>query len=138
MSTLSPREIIRDFYSRDFLTDRTVIPTFFDPKIRILWNSSDGLTIMDLDSIKLFFEGIRASYTDLRVEISHLLAQRNFVTVRHKYYVRTFENQDEEVGVAHFIAIWELQDNKIIRGHLISQPASEKDDTSKGYEVIKV
>lgn len=138
MKNLSPKEVIRNFYSRDFLNDRTILKEFFDDEVNLMWNSSDGLTIMDLQDLKEFFEGIRASYTDLRIEISHLLAQRDFVTVRHKYYVRTFENPEEELGIAHFMVIWELRGGKIIRGHMISQPASSKDDTSKGYETIKV
>ena len=138
MKNQSPKDIIRSLYSRDLLNDRTILKDFFNDNISLMWNSSDGLTIMNLENLREFFEGMRASYTELRIEISHLLAQRNFVIVRHKYYVRTFENPEEELGIAHFMVIWEINDGKIIRGHMISQPASSKDDTSKGYETIKV
>lgn len=134
----SPKEIIKDFYSKPILEDRTVLKSFFDQNVEVTWNSSNGLTVLDFGSIFELFEGIRKSYTDLRVEISHILSDENFVTVRHKYYVKTFENPDEEIGIAHFIAIWELSDDKIIRGHIISQSASKKDEKPFSYEPIRV
>lgn len=134
----SSKEVIRDFYERDLLNDKHLIEDFFHQDVCIYWNGSEGLTIMDKSDLKSFFDNINKSYSELRVEISHLLAQRNFVTVRHNYYVRTFENVDEEIGAAHFMVIWELQDNKIIRGHLISQLASKNGDFGKSFETIKV
>jgi len=134
----SSREIIRDFYQRDLLNDNQLIKDFFHKDISIYWNGSEGLTIMNINDLESFINSIKKSYAELRVEISHLLAQRNFVTVRHNYYVRTYENIDEEIGVAHFMAIWELKDGKIIRGHLITQPASKNGDFRKGYEAVKI
>ena len=49
-----------------------------------------------------FFSEIKRTYFDLRLEVSHLLADDNHVTIRYKYYVRTIENPDEELGIASF------------------------------------
>ena len=53
-------------------------------------------------------------------------------------YIRTIENPDEELGIAHFISIWEVKDGKLYRGHQVSQPAMDKDDTNGSYHKIKV
>jgi hypothetical protein len=132
------KEVVKQFYQSDLLKDTTILSTFFHPEIELIWNSNDGLTIMHYKELQDFFDEIRRTYCDMRVQVSHLLQDDNFVTVRYKYYIRTIENPDEELGIAHFIAIWELKDGKFIRGHQVSQPVTDKDDTSDSYEKVKV
>lgn len=134
----SAKDIVRSFYKSDILKDKTVLERFFHKDLILIWNSVDGLTIMNYDDIVEFFTEIRRSYNDLRVEISHLLQDDNHITIRYKYYVRTIENPDEELGIAHFIAIWEVKDDKLYRGYQVSQPVTDKDDTSESYHRVKV
>ncbi|MCG2418848.1 nuclear transport factor 2 family protein [Aequorivita sp. F47161] len=132
------KEIVRDFYRSDILRDETVMERFFHPDLVLIWNSADGLSIMNYDDIVKFFGEVRRSYNDLRVEISHLLADDKHVTIRYKYYIRTMENPDEELGIAHFIAIWEVKDEMLYRGYQVSQPVTDKDDTTESYHRVKV
>lgn len=132
------KEIVRNFYLSDILHDDSVLKRFFHPELVLIWNSSDGLTIMHYDDIVKFFTEIRKTYHDLRVEVSHLLQDDDHVTVRYKYYVRTIENPDEELGISHFIAIWEVKDQKMYRGYQVSQPVTDKDDTNESYHKVKV
>ncbi len=102
------------------------------------WNSTEGLTIMHQKEIVDTFEEISRTYEELRIEVSHVLEDENFVTIRYKYYIRTIENPDEELGIAHFIAIWEIKDGKLYRGHQISQPVMSIDDSNGTYNKVKV
>ncbi len=132
------KEVVRDFYRSDILKDSSVMERFFHPEIVLIWNSPIGLSILQYEELVNFFEEVRRSYQEIRLEVSHLLADGNHVTMRYKYYVRTNENPDEEMGIAHFMAIWEVKDGKIFRGHQISQPVMENDDTHESYHRIKV
>lgn len=132
------KEIVRDFYRSDILGDDTVLERFFHPELVLIWNSAHGLSIMHYDDVVKFFEEVRRSYNDLRVEVSHLLADDNHVTIRYKYYIRTKENPDEELGIAHFIAIFEVKDEKIFRGYQVSQPVTDRDDTTESYHRVKI
>ncbi|MFT7036520.1 MAG: hypothetical protein ACJA2S_005052 [Cyclobacteriaceae bacterium] len=132
------KEVVKGFYKSDLLKDETVLEKYFHPEAILIWNSDDGLTIMHNKDLIAFFKEIRRTYFDLRLEVSHLLADDNHVTIRYKYYVRTIENPDEELGIAHFIAIWEVKDAKLYRGYQISQPVTDNDDTSKSYSKVKV
>ena len=134
----SAKEVVRSFYKSDLLKDETILEKYFHPEAILIWNSDDGLTIMHNEELIAFFLEIRRTYFDLRLEVSHLLADDNHVTIRYKYYVRTIENPDEELGIAHFIAIWEVKDDKLYRGYQISQPVTDNDDTSKSYSKVKV
>jgi len=132
------KEVVKEFYRSDILKDQSVIERFFHPESVLLWNSSNGLTTMHYKELESFFLEVRRSYSDLRLEISHLLADGDHVTIRYKYYVRTMENPDEELGIAHFIAIWEIKDGKIFRGYQVSQPVTDKDDTKESYHRVKI
>lgn len=132
------KEVVRNFYRADILNEPDVLKKFFHPEITLIWNSMDGLTIMNYDDLDAFFSEIRRTYNDLRIEVSHLLQDDQFVTIRYKYYVRTIENPEEELGIAHFIAIWEIKDGQMYRGYQVSQPVTELDDTNESYHKVKI
>ena len=58
-----------------------------------------------------------------------------FVT---KHYVRTIENPEAELGISHFIGIWKINDKIMYRGHHISQPVTDQDDTTESYHKVKL
>lgn len=132
------KEIVRDFYNSDLLKDETILERFFHPDLQLIWNSADGLNILSYNDLKNFLGEVKRSYNDLRIEISHLLADGPHVTIRYKYYIRTMENPDEELGIAHFIGIWEVKDDKIYKGYQVSQPVTENEDTTESYQKVKV
>ncbi|MBT8261504.1 MAG: nuclear transport factor 2 family protein [Bacteroidia bacterium] len=132
------KEIVRSFYKSDILNDDTVLERYMHKDLVLIWNSADGLSIMNYDDLVEFFAEVRRSYNDLRIEVSHLLQDDNHITIRYKYYIRTMENPDEELGIAHFIAIWEVKDDKLYRGYQVSQPVTDKDDTTESYHRVKV
>lgn len=132
------KEVVRNFYKSDILKDESVLSKFFHPEIVLIWNSSDGLSIMHYEDLVDFFNEIKRTYNDLRIEVSHLLEDDDHITIRYKYYVRTMENPDEELGISHFIAIWEVKDDQLYRGYQVSQPVTDKDDTNESYHRVKV
>jgi len=134
----SAKQIVSQFFSSDILNDDNVLTQYFHKDLVLIWNSSDGLTIMNYDDIINFFSEIKRTYNDLRIEISHLLEDDNHVTIRYKYYIRTIENPEEELGISHFIAIWEIKDDKMYRGYQVSQPVTDLDDTAESYHKVKV
>ena len=134
----SAKQIVGQFFSSDILNDNSVLEKYFHKDLVLIWNSSNGLSIMNYDDIIEFFSEIKRTYNDLRIVISHLLEDDNHVTVRYKYYVKTIENPDEELGISHFIAIWEVKDDKLYRGYQVSQPVTDLDDTSESYHKVKV
>lgn len=134
----SAKELVKDFYRSDLLKVEGVLEKFFHEDMVLIWNSANGMSIMHYDDLKSFFSEIKRTYADLRIEVSHILQDDNHVTIRYKYYIKTIENPDEELGIAHFIAIWEVKDDKLYRGYQVSQPVTEQDDTTESYHRVKV
>ena len=135
--SISPKQVVKDFHQANIINDETILENYFHKDLVLIWNSADGLSIMHYDDLIAFFLEIRRTYNDLRIEISHLLQDGNQVTIRYKYYASTLENPEEELGISNFIGIWEVKDDKMYRGHLLSQPVTEMDDTTESYHNLK-
>lgn len=134
----SAKEVVKGFYKLDLLKDDSEFKDYFHPEMELIWNSADGMSIMHFEDLSNFFEEIRRTYHDMRVEISHILSDDDHVTIRYKYYVKTIENSDEELGIAHFISIWQVKDGKLFKGYQVSQPVTENDETTGSYDRVKV
>ena len=127
------KELVEKFY-KEFPD----VDSYLHPDAELFWNSSSGFHRMNYQNIKTMATELSRAYSSLRLETSHLLEEGDRVSIRFTYYVRTIENDDEELPMAHFMAIWEVKDGKIFRGHQISQPVMENDDTHESYHRIKV
>ncbi|MFP2994561.1 nuclear transport factor 2 family protein [Spongiivirga sp. MCCC 1A20706] len=134
----SEKEIVRDFYESDFMHNINVLKNHLHEDCQLHWNSSKGFTILGYDQLVALIEETGKSYESIRGEISHLLQDDNFVTVRYTYIARTIEQPEKERAIAHFITIWEMKDNKMYRGYEMSQLADEDPKNIQSYSQIKV
>lgn len=116
-----PKNIVADFYQTDIVNNKTIMNDFFHPEISLTWNSSDGLTTMNYEDLNAFFNEIRRTYSDLTIEVSHLIPSEEYVTVCYDAK-RILDDSEEEVAIAHFMTLWEVKDGKLYRGYQISQP----------------
>lgn len=123
---MTPKELVKAFYDEDLANDETVIKQYFHKQCQLHWNSSNGFSLLKYDDIVAFFEGVRQTYTKLSFSTTHLLSDGNFVTSRHHAYAQTIEQPNEEILLAHFIAIWEVKDDKLYRCYELSQLADDK------------
>ena len=64
---------------------------------------------------------LKHSYFDLRAQIHDIMSDGDKVMIRYTYYVRTFENTEEELILATFFTIWEVKDGKLFKGVQMSQ-----------------
>ena len=56
-----------------------------------------------------------------KARITHILEDGNIVSLRYSHYVKTIENLKEKMLLTHFMVNWELKNNKLYRGHQMSQ-----------------
>lgn len=114
------KKLVKDFYENFENAGE-----YLHPEAELFWNSTSGFHKMDGAAIDHMAGEITRSFHALRPEVSHLLSEKEVVSIRFTYFVRTIENAEEELPMAHFIAIWEVKDGKLFKGHQISQPADE-------------
>ncbi len=118
---MSAKKIVADFYRTDVLINSELMAAFLHPDILLDWNSSKGFIQMNREDIIGLSLELSKAYIRSKIRISHILAEKNLVSVRYSHYVKTIENPREEMLLAHFITIWEIKDEKLFRGYQMSQ-----------------
>ncbi|MFD2518804.1 nuclear transport factor 2 family protein [Salinimicrobium flavum] len=131
--SLEPKECVEKFYSSDFYRDPETIRKYLHPEAELFWNSSAGFHKLGFQEICDISKELTKSFESLRTDVSHLLADGDMVTIRFTYYVKTIENPDEELPMAHFIAIWQVKDGKMFKGHQISQQADDSPENLDSF-----
>lgn len=115
------KEIVKNFYKSDVLIDSEVMKDFLHPDVIIEWNSSKGFIQLNYDSLLNLSNDLSKAYVRSKVRISHIIEENDLVSVRYSHFVKTIENPREEMLLAHFMAIWQIKDNKLFRGYQMSQ-----------------
>ncbi|WP_029036826.1 nuclear transport factor 2 family protein [Salinimicrobium xinjiangense] len=131
--SLEPKDCVAKFYSSDFHRNPEMLKEYLHPDVQLFWNSSAGFNKLEYSDLEKLSQELSKSFEHLRADISHLLSDGNMVTIRFTYYVRTVENPDEELPMAHFIAIWQVKDEKLYKGHQISQQADDSPENLDSF-----
>lgn len=131
--SLDAKECVERFYTSDFYKNPDTIKDYLHSDVVLFWNSSAGFHKLKFGEISALSKEFTRSFDSLRADISHLLIDGDNVTIRFTYHVRTIENPDEELPMAHFIAIWQMKDGKMFRGHQISQQADDSPENLDSF-----
>lgn len=122
---LEAKECVEKFYTLNFHNKNETIKNYLHPDAELFWNSSTGFHKLKFQDVWNMSMEFTRAFESLRADVSHLLVEDDMVTIRFTYHVRTIENPDEEFPMAHFIAIWQMKDGKMFKGHQISQQADD-------------
>ncbi|HSP12480.1 MAG TPA: nuclear transport factor 2 family protein [Salegentibacter sp.] len=122
---LSGKKIVENFYTSDFYQNEKVLREYLHPEVELSWYGTTGLKKLNLDEFEAISLQLAQSYDSLRAEVENILSENGKVAIQFTYHVRTIENPDEEMPLAHFMAFWELKDDKLYRGVQISQLGEE-------------
>lgn len=131
--SVSRKKLVKSFYKSDFYKNPDEVKNYLHPEAELYWNSSVGFNKMNFADIVNLSKNMANSFESLRAEVSHLLKDGDEVTIRFTYHIKTVENPEEEIPMAHFMAIWQIKDDKMYRGYQMSQPADENPENLKSF-----
>ncbi|SDS62263.1 hypothetical protein SAMN04487764_2644 [Gillisia sp. Hel1_33_143] len=131
--SFSEKKLVEEFYLSNFYKNPDEVKDYLHQDAELYWNSGAGFNKMTFNDVMNLSTEMSKSFDSLRAEISHLLQDKDQVTIRFTYYIKTIENPDEEIPMAHFIAIWKIKDNKLYKGYQISQPGDETPDNLSSF-----
>lgn len=127
------KKVVEEFYKSDFYKNPRTLEQYLHPEAELYWNSSSGFFKLKYEDIEKMVQEISKSFYSLRAEISHLIRKKDMVTIRFTYFVKTIENPREEMPMGHFMAIWQIKDDKMYRGHQMSQPADDSPENLSSF-----
>lgn len=118
---MSAKDIVTEYYKAEAFRNPEAAAKFVHDELELKWHSSKGYLELDKSDFFALLSEMSKSYSSSRLDISHMIAEGNAVTVRYTHYVNAFENPGEEMLLAHFVVIWEVKDNQLYKGYLMSQ-----------------
>lgn|SRR5690554_2833866 len=114
-------QLVKKFYESAGIISKTYCLEVFHEDIQLEWYSSKGYLFLEHADLLALSKDLKHSYCDLRAHIHNIIANDSTVMIRYTYYVRTYENPEEEMILATFFAEWELKDGKLYKGVQMSQ-----------------
>ena len=118
---MNPKEIVLDFYNSDALYNSTTLENFLHEEVTLEWNSSKGLIKKNRSGLLQMANDLKVGYETFVVQIHHIVAEDNLVSVHYTHFGTTIENPHQINRLAYFFAIWEVKDGKLFRGYQMSQ-----------------
>ena len=118
---MNAKEIVTTYYSPEVFNNPEVISRFLHNEFSADWRSSKGFLQLKKEDLIDLMMNLNKAYSSYRLDIGNIIADGSKVCVRYTHYVNAFENPDEEMVLAHFVAVWEVKDKKLYRGYVMSQ-----------------
>jgi hypothetical protein len=126
---LKSKEIVENFYTSLFKDEKGTLDNYLHPNVNLTWYGTTGLRKLNFDEILSIRNDMSKNYESLKAEVEKTVEEDHQIAIQFTYHVKTIENPDEEMPLAHFMAIWELKDNKLFKGVQISQLGEEIDES---------
>lgn len=120
---MTAKDIVNNYYSSDAFINPDVLEQYVHDDITLHWHSSKGFLLHSKQDIILLITEMQRSYASARIKIHDIVAENNRVSVRYTHYVNPIESPNEEMVLAQFMSFWEVKDNKLYKGYLMSQLA---------------
>ena len=118
---MSAKKIVKEFYKSDAFINENKMKDFLHHDLIIEWNSTKGFLTLEKNSALALTKQMSVAYVQSSIKISHIFQKADLVSVRYSHFVKSFENPNEEMLLAHFMAIWEIKEKKLFRGWQMSQ-----------------
>ncbi|AWH85842.1 hypothetical protein HYN59_12340 [Flavobacterium album] len=118
---MTAKEVVTEYYLSGASRTAAGVKRYLHEDLMLKWHSSKGYLQLEKNDVLTLVAELEKSYCASRLEISHILAEGDTVSVRYTHYVNAFENPHEEMILAHFVVIWEVKDDLLHTGYLMSQ-----------------
>lgn len=120
---MTPKEIVQELYVNDGLRNRDFLNDVLHVNMLLEWRSSEGLLVKDKNSLLDLATELKQNFAIFSSEVLHFITENNIVSIAYNQFGASIENQKDLILIGRFIVIWEFENNKIIKGYQISQPA---------------
>ncbi len=118
---MTPKELVLNFYNSDALYNPDTLKGFLHSDIILNWNSSKGFVMKNKEELIQLATDLQNNYTSHVIQMHQIVAEANLVTVHYTHFATTIENPNHIHILAHFMVIWEVENNTLFKGYQMSQ-----------------
>jgi len=113
------KQFVRGYYNA--ILDPHEVKNYVHANAVLQWYSLRGYIEINRDEFIGLAQQLVLKYHSSRFEVSHIITEGNQVSVRYAHHVKTLDNPDVETVVSHTTAIWELKDERLYRGYIMTK-----------------
>lgn len=114
-------KIVEQLYHEDGLRNREYLDSILDDDFILSWDSSVGSKEMSKNEILEMSDELKSNYHVSKTSILNLVSNENKLVVHYLHHVSTIENPRELFTIAKVVVIWEIENNKIVKGYQMSK-----------------
>ena len=118
---MATKKFIKDFYKSEALINRELLEPYLHPEFQMEWNGHSGLLKMNKQDLLEYTQELEKTYIRFKARMSHILVDKDLVSVKFSLFVRIVENPREELYLTDFMTIWEIKDDKLYRCYQVSR-----------------
>jgi hypothetical protein len=119
---MQTEQIFEKLYIEDGIRNSEFLNSCLHQDFLFEWESSSGFKTMDRNEIQNFANELKQNFHTSRISIQDKIITENRIVVRYLHHASTIENPNEIFTIAKIVAIWEIENNKIVKGYQISKP----------------
>ncbi|MGB2088128.1 MAG: hypothetical protein ACPHVL_05760 [Psychroflexus salarius] len=119
-----------DFLESDYFINSDILNEFFHEDAIIHWRSSEAFYELDLKGFGELTTKMGKSFLNMTAEFHDVITTHHSVVTHFTYFVESIESEELH-ALAHFMAIWKLEDAKIIKAEIMSMPAEDEIEVKK-------
>lgn len=108
----------------DYYKDTSLLKEFFHDTAVIHWKSSDETYELNLEGFGKLTQEMGKSFINMTAEFHDVINTSQETITHFTYFVESIESEELH-ALAHFMAIWKIKDDKIIRAEIMSLPAED-------------
>lgn len=112
------KSFILDYYKA--LLNPEEVKKYLHPQMLIKWQSNKGYLELEVNDLLNFSRLISKQYSTLRLNVSDVIVEGNKVAVRYTNFITTPDNPLHEKELSNSMSMWELKDNKLYRGYVMT------------------
>lgn len=116
------KAIISNLFQNNELLNLEFITKFFDDAVVFEWQSSQAVTFFNKEDILKFSTELKRNFEVINNDVKYLIEEDSKVCIAYNQFVTTIENTKDFQLIGKFIAIFEFQEGKILKGYQISKP----------------
>ncbi len=108
----------------DYYKDTSLLKEFFHDEAIIHWKSSEQTYELNLEGFGKLTQEMGKSFINMTAEFHDVINTTHETITHFTYFVESIESEELH-ALAHFMAIWKIKGDKIVKAEIMSLPAED-------------
>lgn len=115
---MSARDVVLAYYKG--IPDAEKLQEYLHPQFSVEWTSTRGYMEFSKKEILIMMQQLAKTNAGSRIEVREVIEEGNNVSVKYDHYINPLDTPTEEKLYSKSLAMWKVENNKLLRGYVMS------------------